>query len=195
VSGAPEETGLQRRLSSRQIAMIGLGGAIGTGLFLGSGLAISQAGPATILAHVACALVALVIAWALAEMVVVHPEAGAFGAVAHRYLGPFAGFVTRWTYWTIQVIAVGGEVIAAGIYVRFWWPEIPLWLPVAVFGVVVVAVNAATVRLFGTVEYWFAMVKVVAIVVFRRPAFLCDLPLPLCRHIASGLPRGLWRQG
>src|SRR5882762_7882495 len=99
--------------------MIGLGGAIGTGLFLGSGLAISQAGPATILAHVACALVALVIAWALAEMV-----------VAHRYLGPFAGFVTRWTYWTIQVIAVGGEVIAAGIYVRFWWPEIPLWLPV-----------------------------------------------------------------
>jgi len=166
VSGAPVETGLQRRLGSRQIAMIGLGGAIGTGLFLGSGLAISQAGPATILAHVACALVALVIAWALAEMVVVHPEAGAFGAVAHRYLGPFAGFVTRWTYWTIQVIATGGEVIAAGIYLRFWWPAIPLWLPVVVFGVVVVAVNAATVRLFGTVEYWFAMVKVVAIVVF-----------------------------
>jgi amino acid transporter, AAT family len=166
VSDAPEETGLQRRLGSRQIAMIGLGGAIGTGLFLGSGFAISQAGPATILAHVACALVALVIAWALAEMVVVHPEPGAFGAVAHRYLGPFAGFVTRWTYWTIQVIATGGEVIAAGIYVRFWWPAIPLWLPVVVFGVVVVAVNAATVRLFGTVEYWFAMVKVVAIVVF-----------------------------
>ncbi|MDT7628869.1 MAG: amino acid transporter, family [Pseudonocardiales bacterium] len=166
MSGAPEETGLQRRLGSRQIAMIGLGGAIGTGLFLGSGFAISQAGPATILAHVACALVALVIAWALAEMVVVHPEPGAFGAVAHRYLGPFAGFVTRWTYWTIQVIATGGEVIAAGIYVRFWWPAIPLWLPVVVFGVVVVAVNAATVRLFGTVEYWFAMVKVVAIVVF-----------------------------
>jgi len=146
--------------------MIGLGGAIGTGLFLGSSLAISQAGPATIIAYVVCALVALVIAWALAEMVVVHPEAGAFGAVAHRYVGPFAGFLTRWTYWTIQVIATGGEVIAAGIYLRFWWPQMPLWLPVAVFGLVVIAINAATVRLFGDVEYWFAMVKVVAIVVF-----------------------------
>ena len=164
--GAPGKSGLQRRLGSRQIAMIGLGGAIGTGLFLGSALAISQAGPATILAHVVCALVALVIAWALAEMVVVHPDAGAFGAVAHRYVGPFAGFLTRWTYWTIQVIATGGEVIAAGIYLRFWWPSIPLWLPVVVFGVVVVGINAATVRLFGDVEYWFAMVKVVAIVGF-----------------------------
>jgi len=166
VLGAPPKSGLQRRLGSRQIAMIGLGGAIGTGLFLGSSLAISQAGPATIIAYVVCALVALVIAWALAEMVVVHPDAGAFGAVAHRYVGPFAGFLTRWTYWTIQVIAIGGEVIAAGIYVRFWWPEVPLWLPVAVFGLVVIAINAATVRLFGDVEYWFAMVKVVAIVVF-----------------------------
>jgi len=146
--------------------MIGLGGAIGTGLFLGSSLAISQAGPATIIAYLVCALVALVIAWALAEMVVVHPDAGAFGAVAQRYVGPFAGFLTRWTYWTIQVIATGGEVIAAGIYLRFWWPQMPLWLPVAVFGLVVIAINAATVRLFGDVEYWFAMVKVVAIVVF-----------------------------
>ncbi|PZG21143.1 amino acid permease [Nonomuraea aridisoli] len=146
--------------------MIGLGGAIGTGLFLGSSLAISQAGPATILAYVICAGVALVIGWSLAEMVVVHPEAGAFGAIAHRYLGPWAGFVVRWTYWTIQVIAIGGEVIAAGIYVQFWWPSLPLWLPVIVFSAVVLAVNAVAVKLFGEVEYWFAMIKVVAIVVF-----------------------------
>ncbi|TDD46379.1 amino acid permease [Nonomuraea terrae] len=146
--------------------MIGLGGAIGTGLFLGSSLAISQAGPATILAYVICAGVALVIGWSLAEMVVVHPEAGAFGAIAHRYLGPWAGFVVRWTYWTIQVIAIGGEVIAAGIYVQFWWPALPLWLPVVVFSAVVLAVNAVAVKLFGEVEYWFAMIKVVAIVVF-----------------------------
>ncbi|GAA3154649.1 hypothetical protein [Nonomuraea salmonea] len=130
-------SGLQRRLTGRQLTMIGLGGAIGTGLFLGSSLAISQAGPATIVAYVICAGVALVIGWSLAEMVVVHPEAGAFGVIAHRYLGPWAGFVVRWTYWTIQVIAIGGEVIAAGIYVQFWWPSLPLWLPVAVFSVVV----------------------------------------------------------
>ncbi|GAB2925100.1 amino acid permease [Nonomuraea fastidiosa] len=162
----PNAPGLQRRLTGRQLTMIGLGGAIGTGLFLGSSLAISQAGPATIVAYVICAAVAMVIGWSLAEMVVVHPEAGAFGVIAHRYLGPWAGFVVRWTYWTIQVIAIGGEVIAAGIYVQFWWPSLPLWLPVAVFSLVVLAVNAAAVRLFGEIEYWFAMIKVVAIIVF-----------------------------
>ncbi|TDE33056.1 amino acid permease [Nonomuraea mesophila] len=146
--------------------MIGLGGAIGTGLFLGSSLAISQAGPATIVAYIICAGVALVIGWSLAEMVVVHPEAGAFGVIAHRYLGPWAGFVVRWTYWTIQVIAIGGEVIAAGIYVQFWWPSLPLWLPVTVFSAVVLVVNTAAVKLFGEVEYWFAMIKVMAIIVF-----------------------------
>lgn len=157
---------LRRTLTGRQLSMIGLGGAIGTGLFLGSALAISQAGPATVVAYALCALVAFVIAWALAEMVVVHPEAGSFGAIAHRYLGPLAGFVQRWTYWTIQVIAVGGEVVAAGLYVRFWWPQLPLWLLVTVFAAVALGANTLAVRFFGRVEYWFAMIKVVAIVVF-----------------------------
>src|SRR5215475_6742332 len=136
-----EHRELARRLTSRQLAMIGIGGAIGTGLFLGSTLAISNAGPATIVAYVLCGLVALVIAWALAEMVVVHPEAGAFGSIAHRYLGAWAGFVLRWTYWAGQVIAVGGEVIAAGIYVKYWWPVIPLWIPVVAFSLVLLGVN------------------------------------------------------
>nr|WP_084216645.1 amino acid permease [Pseudonocardia spinosispora] len=146
--------------------MIGLGGAIGTGLFLGSGLAISQAGPATIIAFVVVAAVALVIAWALAEMVTVHPNAGAFGTIAHSYLGHWAGFVIRWTYWTIQVIAIGGEVIAAGIYLRYWWPQVPLWLAVVVFSLALILVNAATVRFFGECEYWLSMIKVSAIVAF-----------------------------
>lgn len=158
--------GLQRRLTGRQLSMIGLGGAIGTGLFLGSGLAISQAGPSTIIAYVVCGLVALVIAWALAEMVVVHPTAGAFGVLAHSYIGRWAGFVVRWTYWAIQCIAIGGEVIAAGIFVRFWWPEIPLWLTTIVFSIAILGVNASAVKLFGKVEYWFSMIKVSAIVAF-----------------------------
>jgi L-asparagine transporter-like permease len=161
-----EAPGLQRRLNSRQLTMIGIGGAIGTGLFLGSSLAISQAGPAVVLAYILCGLVALVIAWALAEMVVVHPTAGAFGAIAHNYLGAGTGFVLRWTYWAMQVIAIGGEMIAAGVYVKFWWPELPLWLPVVVFSALVLAVNAAAVHLFGSFEYWFAMIKVTAIAVF-----------------------------
>ncbi|MDR6687736.1 L-asparagine transporter-like permease [Arthrobacter sp. 1088] len=158
--------GLQRRLTGRQLSMIGLGGAIGTGLFLGSSLAISQAGPSTIIAYIVCGLVALIIAWALAEMVVVHPTAGAFGVLAHSYVGRWAGFVVRWTYWAIQCIAIGGEVIAAGIFVRFWWPDIPLWLSTVVFSVAILAVNAAAVNLFGKIEYWFAMIKVSAIVAF-----------------------------
>ena len=164
-SRAPAQE-LQRRLSSRQLTMIGIGGAIGTGLFLGSSLAISQAGPAVILAYILCGLVALVIAWALAEMVVVHPEAGAFGAIAHKYLGAGTGFVLRWTYWAMQVIAIGGEMIAAGVYVQYWWPNLPLWVPVLVFSALVLAVNASAVHFFGEFEYWFAMIKVIAIALF-----------------------------
>ena len=157
---------LARRLTSRQLTMIGIGGAIGTGLFLGSTLAISNAGPAAIIAYIVCGLVALVISWALAEMVVVHPDAGAFGSIAHSYIGPWAGFVLRWTYWTGQVIAVGGEVIAAGIYLKFWWPQLPLWLPVVAFSLVLLGVNSMAVNFFGSLEYWFSMVKVTAIAVF-----------------------------
>jgi L-asparagine transporter-like permease len=146
--------------------MIGLGGAIGTGLFLGSSLAVSNAGPATITAYVACALIALVIGWSLAEMSVIHPAAGSFGTIARQYLGAWAGFVVRWTYWTIQVIAVGGEVIAAGIYTRYWWPHLPLWVPVIIFSAVVLGVNMIAVSFFGRLEYWFSMIKVTAIVVF-----------------------------
>ncbi|RKT56084.1 amino acid permease [Saccharothrix australiensis] len=171
--------GLRRALTGPQLSMIGLGGAIGTGLFLGSALAISHAGPAIVVAYALCALVAFVIAWALTEMVVVHPEAGSFGAVAHRYLGPLAGFVQRWTYWTIQAIAVGGEIVAAGLYVRFWWPDLPLWPLVAAFSAVVLTANALAVRFFGAVEYWFAMVKVVAVAVFIALGLLL---------IAVGLP-------
>ncbi len=161
-----DSMGLTRGLTSRQVSMIGLGGAIGTGLFLGSGFAISQAGPSTIIAYVVCALVALVIAWALAEMVIVHPTAGSFGMLAHSYVGPWAGFTVRWTYWAIQCIAIGGEVIAAGIYIQFWWPAVPLWLSTIILSALIIAINASAVGVFGRVEYWFSMVKVTAIAVF-----------------------------
>lgn len=159
-------TTLRRDLTSRQLTMIGIGGAIGTGLFLGSTFAISQAGPAVIIAYTLCGLVALVIAWALAEMVVVHPTAGAFGTIAHAYLGGGVGFTLRWTYWAMQAIAIGGEMIAAGIYVSFWWPSIPLWATVLVFSLLVLGVNSMAVKMFGEFEYWFAMIKVTAISLF-----------------------------
>lgn len=163
---APTESGLRRALSGRQVGMIAIGGAIGTGLFLGSGLAISIAGPAVIIAYAVAAFAALALAFALAEMIVVHPEAGGFGAVIRKYLGGLPGFVSRWMYWAAQVVNIGSEVIAAGLYLQFWYPQLPLWVPVVGFSVVMLAVNLAAVRFFGEFEYWFAMIKVVTIVVF-----------------------------
>ncbi|GAB3293533.1 amino acid permease [Parasphingorhabdus pacifica] len=161
-----EESGLRRDLSGRQVGMIAIGGAIGTGLFLGSGLAISIAGPAVIIAYAVAAFAALALAYALAEMVVVHPEAGGFGPIAQRYLGGLAGFVQRWIYWAAQVVNIGSEVVAAGLYMQFWYPQLPLWMPVIAFSVLMLAINSAAVRFFGEFEYWFAMIKVVTIVVF-----------------------------
>ncbi|MFP5021920.1 amino acid permease [Pseudonocardia phyllosphaerae] len=157
---------MRRDLNGRQIGMIAVGGAIGTGLFLGSGLAISIAGPAVIVAYAVAAVVALALAYALAEMVVKHPEAGGFGPIAQRYLGGGAGFVQRWMYWAAQVVNIGSEVVAAGLYLQFWYPQLPLWIPVVGFSVVMLAINASAVRLFGETEYWFSMIKVVAIVAF-----------------------------
>ncbi|GAB2754590.1 amino acid permease [Salinifilum aidingensis] len=166
---AQQETaspGLRRELNGRQVTMLAVGGAIGTGLFLGSGLAVSIAGPAVLIAYLVAALVALALAYALAEMVVVHPEAGGFGPIAQRYLGGSAGFVQRWIYWAAQVVNIGSDVVAAGLYVQFWYPDLPLWLPVVLFSALLLAVNAGAVRFFGEFEYWFAMVKVVTIIAF-----------------------------
>src|ERR1700737_4487594 len=108
------EGGLHRGLTRTQIVMIGRGGAIGTGLFMGSGLAIGYAGPAVILSFALAGFVALVMVFSLSEMAVVHPTAGSFGTYAETYLNPWAGFVVRYTYWISQVIAIGGEAVAAG---------------------------------------------------------------------------------
>ena len=122
------ESGLRRGLGQTQMVMIGLGGAIGTGLFMGSGLAIGYAGPAVILSYVLAGFVALVMVFSLSEMAVVHPTAGSFGTYAETYLNPWAGFVVRYTYWIAQVIAIGGEAVAAGLYMGFWFPGVPVWM-------------------------------------------------------------------
>src|SRR5579871_159359 len=160
------EQGLARQLSSAQLAMIAIGGAIGTGLFLGSALAVRVAGPGVILTYVIGAVVALLLIGALSEMAVAHPTAGSFGLYAEMYLSPYAGFVVRYTYWACQVIAIGSEATAVAIYCQFWLPQIPQWVFIAIFSVALVGVNASSVANFGQFEYWFAMIKVVAIVLF-----------------------------
>src|SRR5579864_6746979 len=160
------EKGLKRDLSKGQVVMIGLGGAIGTGLFMGSGLAIGYAGPAVILSYVLAGFVALVMVFSLSEMAVMHPTAGSFGTYAETYLNPWAGFVVRYTYWIAQVIAIGGEAVAAGLYMGLWFPGVPVWLWACGFSAVLLYLNLRSVSNFGTIESWLALIKVAAIVLF-----------------------------
>jgi L-asparagine transporter-like permease len=179
--------------------MIALGGSIGTGLFLGSAISIRLAGPGVILAYGLAALIALSIAWALAEMAVAHPVAGSFGVYAEIYLHPWAGFTTRTSYWLAQVIAIGSEVVAAAIYCAFWYPQVPGWLWVVLFSVGLLAANAWSVSSFGEFEFWFALIKVVAIIAFLFLGvglifgFGAFEPVGLVNYTAHGgfLPHGL----
>ena len=146
--------------------MIAIGGAIGVGLFLGSAVTIEIAGPGVLISYLFAALVAAIMAYALAEMAIVHPAAGSFGLYADQYLGGWAGFTVRLTYWFAQTIAIGAEVTAVGLYFGYWLPGIPQWVWVIASSALVLSVNAANVKMFGTVESWFAMIKVAAIVAF-----------------------------
>jgi len=162
----PETEGLHRRLSQRQLTMMAIGGAIGVGLFLGSSVTIRLAGPGVILSYLLGAGIALIMSYVLTEMAVVHPVAGAFGVYAEKYLNPWAGFAVRATYGVAQIIAIGAEVTAAGIYISYWFPHVPQWIWVALVSAALVAVNSMQVNRLGEFEYWFAMIKVAAIVAF-----------------------------
>jgi L-asparagine transporter-like permease len=158
--------GLHRNLSQRQLTMMAIGGAIGVGLFLGSSVTIRLAGPGVILSYLLGAGIALIMSYVLAEMAVVQPVAGAFGVYAHTYLNRWAGFSVRATYGAAQIIAIGAEVTAAAIYISFWFPNVPQWIWVVSISAALVAVNAMQVNRLGEFEYWFAMIKVAAILAF-----------------------------
>ena len=192
------ERGLHKELSKAQIVMIGLGGAIGTGLFMGSGIAIAYAGPAVILSYAIAGFAALVMVFSLSEMAVVHPTAGSFGTYAEMYLNPWAGFVVRYTYWISQVIAIGGEAVAAGVYMTYWFPDIPVWIWSIGFTVLLVYVNSLAVGSFGSVEYGFAFIKVTAIVLFiiLGGSSILGIGRPAVGfHNVAGLPGGFMPHG
>jgi amino acid transporter, AAT family len=160
------ERGLKRSLTRRQLSMIGLGGALGTGLFTGSGIAISYAGPGVLLSYVVAACIALAVTYSLSEMAVAHPTAGSFGVYADLYLSPWIGYLVRYTYWAGAAIAIGGEAIAVGQYITFWTPTLPVWVSALLAGWAVFFVNTRSVSSFGTTEYWLSTLKVTAVIVF-----------------------------
>ncbi|THD59943.1 MAG: amino acid permease [Phenylobacterium sp.] len=178
--------------------MIGLGGAIGTGLFMGSGIAIGYAGPAVIVSYAIAAFIAVVIVLSLSEMAVMHPAAGSFGVYAETYLSPWIGFLVRYTYWFAQVIAIGGEAVAAGTYMAFWLPGIPVWVWAIAFAIGIVFINSRSVKNFGTFEYWFATIKVTAILLFivMGGAAILGAGQPAVGfHNLTGLPGGFAPHG
>ncbi|MFE9314290.1 amino acid permease [Streptomyces albidoflavus] len=155
--------GYQRGLGSRQIQMIAIGGAIGTGLFLGAGKAISKAGPSLVLAYAIAGLVIFFIMRALGELLMYRPVSGSFSEYAREFIGPFAGFVTGWTYWLFWVVTGITEVTAAAQYMTYWF-AVPQWVSALLFTVILYGANLISVKIFGELEFWFSMVKVTAIV-------------------------------
>ena len=155
---------LKRGLKNRHIQLMAFGGAIGTGLFLGSAEVIKTAGPSMILGYAIGGLIAFLIMRQLGEMIVEEPVAGSFSHFAHCYMGRFAGFLSGWNYWILYVLVGMAELTAVGKYVHYWWPEVPVWATAAVFFVAINAINLINVKAFGEAEFWFAIIKVMAVV-------------------------------
>ncbi len=166
-AGTPASSSeLRRALTQRQLTMMTIGGAIGVGLFLGSSVTIQLAGPGVILSYLFSAVIALIVAYAIAEMAVTHPVAGSFGVYAQTYLNAWSGFAVRVTYAFVQILAIGAEVTAVAIYFSVWFPSVPQWLWVVGVSAGLVSVNRLRVGKFGEFEYWFAIIKVITIVAF-----------------------------
>jgi len=159
----PLQEDLHRGLEERHIQLIALGGAIGVGLFLGSGAAIKTAGPSLMLVYFLAGIIMFYIMRALGEVAVAYPVSGTFSAHANIFLGPLTGYVTGWTYWFMWVVTCMAEITAVGVYVTYWLPEVPQWIPALLALLIMTSVNLISVRLFGEFEFWFALIKVVTI--------------------------------
>ncbi|MDQ1409943.1 MAG: amino acid transporter, family [Acidobacteriaceae bacterium] len=160
------EQGLKHQLSAGQMAMLAVGGSIGTGLLLGSAAAMEMAGPAVILSYVLAAFITWTVALALGELSGAHPAAGSFGLYGDLYLNEWAGFIARAGYWAAIAVSIGAELVASATYMSYWFPSVPALVWVATFSVLLLLINLVSVGSFGQFEYWFAMIKVMTISAF-----------------------------
>ncbi|MEN4915852.1 amino acid permease [Acinetobacter pittii] len=155
---------LQRGLNTRHIRFLALGSAIGTGLFYGSATAIKMAGPSVLLAYIVAGIAIYIVMRALGEMAVQNPVSGSFSHYASQYIGPLAGFTTGWTYVFEMIIVALADVTAFGIYMGFWYPDVPRWIWILSLIMFLGAINLIHVKVFGELEFWLSIVKVSAIV-------------------------------
>lgn len=159
-----ESKKLKRGLKSRHVTMIAIGGAIGTGLFLGSGSAIHSAGPSIILSYLIVGIITFFMMRALGELILADPDSHSFLESIKKYLGKRAEFVAGWTYWACWLSLAMADLTATGIYLRYWFPWLPQWVGSLVIVVLLMLINMVNVGLFGELESWFSMIKVIAIV-------------------------------
>jgi L-asparagine transporter-like permease len=179
--GAIHEQGLRHELSAGQMAMVAVGGSIGTGLLLGSAAALEIAGPGVILSYALAAFIAWTVAMALGELSSHHPAAGSFGVYGDIYLNQWAGFIARAGYWGGLAVSIGAELVASATYMAYWFPSVPAGLWVAIFSAILLFVNLRSVGAYGRFEFWFAMIKVVTIAAF----ILIGAGLLLGGHVPS----------
>ncbi|OUM28864.1 D-serine/D-alanine/glycine transporter [Pseudomonas putida] len=154
---------LKRNLSNRHIQLIAIGGAIGTGLFMGSGKTISLAGPSIIFVYMIIGFMLFFVMRAMGELLLSNLQYKSFIDFAADLLGPWAGFFTGWTYWFCWIVTGIADVIAISAYTQFWFPDMPLWIPALTCVGLLLSLNLMTVKMFGEMEFWFAMIKIVAI--------------------------------
>lgn len=163
---AHKKPGLSRSLSPLQVQLLSIGGVIGVGLFYGAGVAVKLAGPAVILDYILGGIIVAIVMRALGEMTVKEPRAGSFSRYAESALGPFYGFLTGGMWWFFWVSTVMSELAAIGLLFQYWDPSFPAWIPGAVALVLFMVTNLFSVKVFGTLEFWFAVLKVSAILLF-----------------------------
>ena len=173
----PSADHLGRGLRTRHLTMMGLGSAIGAGLFLGSGVGIATAGPAVLVSYAIAGVVVILVMRMLAEMASARPASGSFSVYAEEALGPWAGFLLGWLYWFMLVMVLGAEITGAAQIVTGWYPDVPQWGVALAVVVVFAVINLWGVRQFGELEFWFAFVKVAAIVGFLVVGVLLVLGL------------------
>ncbi len=163
-----EQAGYKKGLSNRQIQMIGIGGAIGTGLFLGAGGRLASAGPMLFVVYALCGVFAYIILRALGELVLYRPSSGSFVSYAREFYGEKAAYVAGWIYALTWGLTALVDITAVALYLQYWtaFTSVPQWILALIALALVTAINMVSVRLFGEMEFWFSLVKVVALIAF-----------------------------
>jgi L-asparagine transporter-like permease len=189
------EHGLRHQLSAGQMAMVAIGGSIGTGLLLGSGVAMEAAGPAAILSFLAAAFINWTVAMALGELACAHPAAGSFGVYGDLYLNSFAGFLARSGYWAGIALNIGAEMVAAATYMSYWFPGVRSYIWILIFSALILVINTRSVGSYGSTEFWLSMVKVatvLAFIVIGGTLLASGQVAPQYKAQGGFFPKGIW---